>query len=197
MESPEPITLIPTGPLTNIAILFTAYPELKKNIDKISLMGGGIEMGNWTSAAEFNIFVDPEAADIVFRSGVPIVMSGLDVTHKAMIMRNEIEQLRKLGGKVPPLVAELVDFYFKFHDRQGFDGAPLHDPCAVAYIIDPRLFVTKPFHVDIECSGKYTSGMTLVDKRPWSEAVPNATICLDLDRKKFIDLIFEACRFYT
>jgi pyrimidine-specific ribonucleoside hydrolase len=196
MESPEPITLIPTGPLTNIAVLFTAYPEVKKNIEKISLMGGGIEMGNWTSAAEFNIYVDPEAADIVFTSGIPIVMSGLDVTHRAMIMRDEVEYLRKLGGKVPVLVAELVDFFFKFHEEQGFAGAPLHDPCAVAYIINPQLFVTKPFRVDIECGGKYTSGMTLADRRPWSKVTPNVTVCLDLDRKKFIDLIIGACKSY-
>jgi pyrimidine-specific ribonucleoside hydrolase len=159
-------------------------------------MGGGIEMGNWTSAAEFNIYVDPEAADIVFTSGIPIVMSGLDVTHRAMIMRDEVEHLRKLGGKVPVLVAELVDFFFKFHEEQGFAGAPLHDPCAVAYIINPQLFVTKPFRVDIECSGKHTSGMTLADRRPWSKVTPNVTVCLDLDRKKFIDLITEACKSY-
>jgi pyrimidine-specific ribonucleoside hydrolase len=196
MESPEPVTLIPTGPLTNIGVLFTAYPEVKKNIQIISLMGGSLEMGNWTSAAEFNILVDPEAAEIVFTSGVPIVMSGLDVTHKAMVMRNDIDKLRGLGGKVPMLVAQLLEFYSKFHKTQGLEGSPLHDPCAVAYIIKPELFVTKPFHIDIECHGKYTTGMTLADRRPWSKAVPNATVCLDLDREKFIDLIIEACKSY-
>ena len=194
LESPEPITLIPTGPLTNIGILFSAYPELKKNIARISLMGGGIETGNWTSAAEFNIWVDPEAADIVFTSGIPIIMSGLDVTHKAMIMREEIENLRNTGAKVPVMVAELLDFFSKFHDKQGFAGTPLHDPCAVAYLIKPELFVTRPFHIDIECHGKFAAGMTLADRRPWSNAAPNVTACLDVDRKGFIDLIVEACK---
>jgi len=196
LESPDPITLIPTGPLTNIGILFTAYPEVKKNIRQISLMGGGIEMGNWTSSAEFNILVDPEAADIVFTSGIPIIMAGLDVTHKAMIMKEEVEQLRNFGGKVPTLVAELLDFFFKFHDTQGFSGTPLHDPCAVAYLIKPELFITKPYHIDIECHGQYTAGMTLADRRPWSKEAHNVTACLDVDRKGFVDLIFEACKFY-
>jgi len=196
MESPDPVTLIPTGPLTNIGFLFSVYPEVKKNIKRISLMGGGIETGNWTSAAEFNILVDPEAADIVFRSGVPIIMSGLDVTHKAMIIPEEIENLRKLGGKVPVLAAGLMDFYFEYHKAQGLAGSPLHDPCAVAYIIKPELFVTKPYHIDIECHGKFTTGMTLADRRPWSKAAPNVTVCLDLDRKGFIDLVIEACKSY-
>jgi len=196
LKSPDPVTLIPTGPLTNIGILFTAYPEVKKNIRQISLMGGGIETGNWTSAAEFNIFVDPEAADIVFTSGIPIIMSGLDVTHKALIMKEEVERLRNLGGKVPALAAELLDFFSRFHDTQGFSGTPLHDPCAVAYVIKPELFVTKPYHVDIECHGKFTAGMTLADRRPWSKEAHNVTACLDLDRKGFIDLILEACKSY-
>jgi len=197
LESPDPITLIPTGPLTNIGILFTVYPEVKKNIKQISLMGGGIETGNWTSSAEFNILVDPEAADIVFRSGIPIIMAGLDVTHKALIMKEEVEQLRNFGGKIPVLVAELLDFFSKFHDTQGFSGTPLHDPCAVAYLVKPELFVTKDFHIDIECHGKYTTGMTLADRRPWSIATPNVIACLDIDRECFIELIFEACKSYT
>jgi len=195
-ESPEPITLIPTGPLTNIGILFTAYPEIKKNIKQISLMGGGIETGNWTSAAEFNILVDPEAAEIVFTSGIPIIMCGLDVTHRAMIMQEEIEQLRNLGSKVPVLAAEIMDFYSQYHRKQGFAGSPLHDPCAVAYIIKPELFVTKSFHIDIECHGKFTAGMTLADRRPWSKADHNVVACLDLDRKGFIELIIDACKSY-
>ena len=196
MESPEPVTLIPVGPLTNIGFLFSVYPEVKKNIERISLMGGGIETGNWTSAAEFNIYVDPEAADIVFTSGIPIIMSGLDVTHKAVIMPEEVAGLRKLGGKVPVLVAELMDFYSVYYKAKGLSAWPLHDPCAVAYIIKPELFVTKPFHVDIECKGEFTSGMTLADRRPWSKAAPNVSACLDLDRQGFIELVFEACKSY-
>ena len=197
MESPEPVTLVPTGPLTNIALLFSAYPEVKKNIRQISLMGGGIAMGNWTAAAEFNIYVDPEAAALVFASGLPIIMAPLDVTHRAMIMRSEVERLRNLGGKVPVLVAEILDFFFEFHRSQGFAGAPLHDPCAVAWLVKPELFIAKPFHVAVETQGASTAGMTLADQRPWTSAAPNATVLLDLDREGFIRLIIDACKFYN
>jgi pyrimidine-specific ribonucleoside hydrolase len=197
LESPEPITLIPTGPLTNIGILLTAYPEVKQNIARISLMGGAILCGgNWSPAAEFNILVDPEAADIVYSSGIPITMCGLDVTHRAMIMADEIEALRKLGGKVPVLAAELMDFFSKYDTSLGFAGAPLHDPCAVAWLIAPELFTTRDFHVEIETKGKHTAGMTVADLRFWTKAKPNVTACLDLDREGFIRLIMDACDSY-
>ena len=197
MENPEPITLVPTGPLTNIALLFSAYPEVKKNINQISMMGGGLEMGNWSSAAEFNIIVDPEAADIVFRSGIPITMAGLDVTHRAMILPEEVEELRRLGGRVPVLVADLVDFYGRYHSEQGFAGSPLHDPCAVAWLVRPEIFTAKPYHVVIETKGCHTAGMTLADRRPWTKAQPNALVLLDLDRAAFIQMLFDACKFYS
>ena len=196
LESPEPITLVPTGPLTNIGILFSAYPEVKRNIERISLMGGAIGAGNWTAAAEFNILVDPEAADIVFSSGLPIVMCGLDVTHKAMIMQEEVERLRSNGGKVPVFVAELVDFFFEFHREQGFAGAPLHDACAVAYLVRPDLFTVEPYSVVVECSGKHTSGMTLADRRFWVKSGHNVLACMDIDRAGFIGLLTEACESY-
>ncbi|GMO23596.1 MAG: pyrimidine-specific ribonucleoside hydrolase RihA [Termitinemataceae bacterium] len=196
METPEPVTLIPTGPLTNIAILFTAYPEVKKNIRQISLMGGGIEAGNWTSAAEFNIFVDPEAADIVFKSELPIIMAGLDVTHKALFLREDIAELRRIGGRVPILVAELLDFFFEYHIAQDFAGAPLHDPCAVAYLVKPELFSARQYHVDIETRGEHTAGMTLADRRHWSKTKPNVTALLDVDRAGFVNLLIEAFKSY-
>jgi len=195
--SPEPVTLVPTGPLTNIGILFTTYPEVKKNIQRISLMGGGIETGNWTSAAEFNIFVDPEAADIVFRSGIPIIMSSLDVTHRAFFMQEDIDRLRNSGGRVSVLVAELMDFYYNYYKKRGSTGAPLHDPCAVAYLVKPELFITKPYHIDIECAGKFTAGMTLADRRPWSDAEFNVTANIDLDREGFVNMIIKACESYN
>jgi pyrimidine-specific ribonucleoside hydrolase len=196
METPEPVTLVPTGPLTNIAILFTAYPEVKKNIRQISLMGGGIEAGNWTSAAEFNILVDPEAADIVFKSELPIIMAGLDVTHKALFLREDIAELRRIGGRVPILVAELLDFFFEYHIAQDFAGAPLHDPCAVAYLVKPELFSARQYHVDIETRGEHTAGMTLADRRHWSKTKPNVTALLDVDRAGFVNLLIEAFKSY-
>ena len=196
MENPEPVTLISTGPLTNIGILFTAHPEIKRNIARVSLMGGSLFAGgNKTSAAEFNIFVDPEAAEIVFSSGVPITMCGLDVTHKALIFPEEVETLRK-AGRVGKLVAELIDFYFCVYMKLGFKGAALHDPCAVVALTAPDLFRTKDFHVDIETKGTLTRGMTLVDLRSWSEAESNVTACLDVDRVALIQLLHDACISY-
>ncbi|MDR0550536.1 MAG: nucleoside hydrolase [Spirochaetaceae bacterium] len=197
MASAEPVTLIPTGPLTNIGILFTAYPEVKRKIARISLMGGSVmEGGNWSSAAEFNIIVDPEAADIVFRSGVPITMCGLDVTHKAQILPEDAGAIRALGGKVPLMVAGLIDFFYKYHAVQGFAGAPMHDPCAVAAVIAPEIFTTKDMHIDIETKGEHTAGMTLADLRFWTDAKPNATVCLDIDRAAFARLLIDACGKY-
>jgi pyrimidine-specific ribonucleoside hydrolase len=196
MENPEPLTLVPTGPLTNLGILFTAYPEVKKNIARVSLMGGGIEAGNWSAAAEFNILVDPEAAEIVFTSGLPITMCPLDLTHKALLLPGEIESLRKSGGRVSVMVAELVDFYYRYYIAQGFKGAPLHDPCAVAWLIAPEIFKTKDYHISVETQGKYTTGMTFADRRFWTDAKPNACVCVDIDRPAFVRLISEACKSY-
>jgi pyrimidine-specific ribonucleoside hydrolase len=193
MESAAPITLVPIGPLTNLGILLTAYPDVKKNIERISMMGGGIESGNWSAAAEFNIAVDPEAADIVFTSGLPITMCPLDVTHKAILLPSEIEALRKHGGKVSVMVAEMVDFYFRCHIEQGFKGAPLHDPCAVAWLIAPEIFTTRDYHISVETRGRHTTGMTFADRRFWSKAKPNTTVCIDIDRPAFINLVIDAC----
>ncbi|GMO28441.1 MAG: pyrimidine-specific ribonucleoside hydrolase RihA [Termitinemataceae bacterium] len=197
LESPQAITLIPTGPLTNIAILFSAYPEVKQNIKQISLMGGGIYLGgNRTSTAEFNMYVDPEAAEIVFNSGIPIIMAPLDVTHKALVLAEDVAELRKSGGKVSVMAADLIDFFYKYHLEQGFAGAPLHDPCAVAALIAPEIFKTKDFHVKIETSGKHTAGMTVADLRFWTDAKPNVTALLDIDRKAFVNLLIDACKSY-
>jgi pyrimidine-specific ribonucleoside hydrolase len=197
LESPEPVTLVPTGPLTNIGILLSVYPEVKRNIRGISLMGGAVLGGNWTAAAEFNILVDPEAADIVFTSGLPIVMSGLDVTHKAYITKAEVEAIRSLGDKVPVLVAELLDFFFKFHDARGYVGAPLHDPCAVAYLIAPEIFSTHDYHIRIETSGEFTTGATVADRTGVTGKSPNVKASMGVDREAFIRLLTEACASYN
>ncbi len=195
-ESDEKITLIPTGPLTNIGILFTSHPEIKEKIQRIVLMGGSAVGGNWTPGAEFNILVDPEAADIVFKSGIPIVMCGLDVTHKAMIYKDETERFRAIGNRTGKLVAELLDFFDLFHRKEGFGfaGAPLHDPCAVAYAIDPSLFITKDYYVEIETKGDYTLGATVVDFKNKLGRDKNVTVVLDLDREKFIDLMYNSVK---
>lgn len=195
-KSSSEVVLIPTGALTNIAALFLAHPEVKDKIERISLMGGACFGGNWTPSAEFNILVDPEAAKIVFDSGVPITMCGLDVTHKAQIYDEEIEKIRNLGGKVPVMVAELMDFFSIFHKKFGFEGSPLHDPCAVAYIIDPSLITTRACHVDIETNGEFTTGATVVDYYDVLKKKKNADVAFDIDRERFIELLIESLKKY-
>lgn len=195
-ESQQPITLVPTGPLTNIARLLIAAPHLKHKIERISMMGGSAVGGNWTPAAEFNIMVDPEAAQIVFESGIPITMCGLDVTHKAQIFDHEIEELRKQGGKVAVMVAELLDFFAKFHQKMGFEGCPLHDPCAVAWLINPQLFTSKKLHVDIETCGEYTDGATVVDIHGITGKEKQVDVVFDVDRKAFIKLLQDTMHYY-
>jgi pyrimidine-specific ribonucleoside hydrolase len=189
--SDEKITLVPIGPLTNIALLFTAYPEVKEKIELISLMGGGIYEGNVTSTAEFNIYVDPEAAQIVFSSGVPIVMSGLDVTTKAQIHEHEMAALKQ-RGKVSLMVGELLDFYNIFSKKLGFDGSSLHDPCAIAYLLKPELFESKSLYVNVETQGILTRGMTVSDNRKKTDFPPNTEVLLEVDREGFIQLIFDS-----
>ncbi|WP_125154615.1 pyrimidine-specific ribonucleoside hydrolase RihA [Clostridium rectalis] len=195
-ESEEKITLIPTGALTNIAQFLICYPELKNKIERISLMGGACFGGNWTPAAEFNILVDPEAADIVFKSGIPITMSGLDVTHRALIYKEDIERIRAIGGKVAVMVAELLDFFSKFHGQMGFEGSPLHDPCAVAWVIDPTILKTKKLHVDIETKGEHTLGCTVVDYYDVLKKEKNVEVAFDIDRERFVDMLVQAMNNY-
>ncbi|WP_421144830.1 pyrimidine-specific ribonucleoside hydrolase RihA [Aeromonas dhakensis] len=195
-ESPEPVTLVPTGPLTNIALLLAAHPELKQKIARIVLMGGAAGAGNWTPAAEFNIYVDPEAADMVFKSGIPITMCGLDVTHQAQVMDEDIERVRAITNPVAQCVAGLLDFFMIYHrdPKWGFAGAPLHDPCTIAWLLAPALFHGVECRVDIETGGTHTSGMTVVDRYGLTGKAANALVLLGLDRAGFIDLLVTRLR---
>lgn len=190
-SSEEKITLVPTAPLTNIALLITAYPEVKERIEKISLMGGGLAYGNVTRTAEFNIYVDPEAARIVFESGIPIVMSGLDVTDKAAIFEEEIEEL-KTRGQVSVMVGELLDFYSIYGKKMGFVGNALHDPCAIAWLLHPELFQSEHLYVTVETEGKLTRGMTVADRRKKPDEPANTEVLLGVDREAFIKLLFDS-----
>ncbi|WP_421201083.1 pyrimidine-specific ribonucleoside hydrolase RihA [Aeromonas enteropelogenes] len=195
-ESPEPVTLVPTGPLTNIALLLAAHPELRSKIARIVLMGGAAGPGNWTPAAEFNIYVDPEAADMVFNSGIPITMCGLDVTHEAQVMDEDIERVRAIANPVAQCVAGLLDFFMIYHrdPKWGFAGAPLHDPCTIAWLLAPELFHGIECRVDIETQGAHTSGMTVVDRYDLTGKPANALVLLGLDRPGFIDLLVTRLR---
>ncbi len=189
--SPEPVTLIPTGPLTNIATLLRERPDLKEKIARISLMGGSIGLGNTTPAAEFNIYVDPEAAREIFESGLPITMSGLDVTHQAGAGPEERDRLRETGeaGRV---VSGFLDFFASTYEANfGFDAPPLHDPVAVAAVLQPELLTTRPMRVDVECESDLTRGETICDFYGVTGKPPNAEVGVELDRERFFDLLYE------
>ncbi len=196
-QSPESVTLIATGPLTNVGTFLSIYPECKANIKQIAIMGGSMIGGNWTSSAEFNILVDPEAADIVFSSGIPIIMAGLDVTHKALIYEEDVERIRAIGKKVSTMVAELLDFFMKFHKSMGYHGAPLHDACAVAYLLKPEIFIGQDYYVEIETKGEFTTGSTVVDQFNRYKKKANTKVLLDLDRQAFVDLLVDLVNHYA
>ena len=195
-ESPEPVTIVATGPETNVAALLLSHPELKPKIARISLMGGGIATGNWTPAAEFNILVDPEAAKIVFSSGVPILMAGLDVTEKALVFPEDFRRIAALGNPVSDIVSKWLEFFYIFHRSIGYAGAPMHDPCAVMALIHPELFGAERMHVEIETAGQYCRGATVGDRtgRPGPEK--NAEVLMDVDRAAFADRLVEAMAAY-
>ncbi|OVZ82029.1 pyrimidine-specific ribonucleoside hydrolase RihA [Yersinia kristensenii] len=192
-DSPHPVTLVATGPLTNVALLLAGHGALAAKIDRIVIMGGAVMLGNWTPATEFNIFVDPEAADRVFKSGIPITMAGLDVTHQAQVMDADIDRIRQLDNPIAEVVAGLLDFFMLYHrqERWGFQGAPLHDPCTIAWLLAPELFTSIERWVGIETRGEYTQGMTVVDYYQLTGNKPNAEVLMDIDRKGFIDLLVE------
>ena len=194
--SEEPVVLIPTGPLTNVATLLLLYPHLKNKIRHIYLMGGGIDFGNWTPAAEFNILVDPEAADVVFRSGVPITMAGLDVTEQALVFPEDFERIRAVGNPVAKVVAEWLDFFYGFHRSIGYPGAPVHDAVAVAALIKPEIMTMVDMYVEIELTGDYCRGTTVGDKLGVLGKPANARVIMGIDRLKFVDLLVEAAQHY-
>ncbi|MAC72769.1 nucleoside hydrolase [Rhodobacteraceae bacterium Araon29] len=185
------ITLCPLGPLTNIATALTKAPDIAKKIAAIVLMGGAyFEVGNITPTAEFNIYVDPEAADIVFKSGINITVMPLDVTHKALVTKPRNDAFRALGTPVGNAVAEMTDFFERFDkEKYGSAGAPLHDPCVTAYLIRPELFSGRHINVEIETSSELTRGMSVADWWRVTDRPANATFIGDLDADGFFDLL--------
>ena len=183
------VVLVPTGPLTNVALLLERHPDVKERLDRIVWMGGAIAEGNVTPAAEFNAFVDPEAAAAVFGSGIQVTMIGLDVTHKALFTRAHAERLRGTGT-VGRAVAELSDFFQRFHqNRYGFDGSPIHDALAVAEVIDPSLVTTVECNVEIETASRFCDGRTVVDRWLVTDRPRNAKAGIDVDAERFLELL--------
>jgi inosine-uridine nucleoside N-ribohydrolase len=186
-----PVTLVPTGPLTNIALLLAQHPSVAARIERIVLMGGAIAEGNVTPAAEFNIWVDPEAAARVFASGLEVTMVGLDVTHRALMTSEHAETLRA-AGRVGAVVAELWAFYHRYHTRvYDFPGTPIHDALALAHVIRDDLLQTQHRHVAIETGSELCRGRTVVDLWSVTGAAPNAHVAVDVDGPAFLDLLVE------
>ena len=197
-ESEDKITLVPVGPLTNIALLFLSYPHVKEKIEKIVMMGGGAFTGNQTAAAEFNIWVDPEAAAVVFNSGVPIVMCGLDVTLKSYVDRFDLDKFKAVGTKAGDFCYELFDFYLDtFGRKYNKDICAIHDAVTIFYLLHPEYVTTKKATVKVDIDGKYTYGCTATDFRPYRPADPNdPLVCMDIDRSKFVHELLKACESY-
>nr|WP_319948719.1 nucleoside hydrolase [uncultured Shimia sp.] len=187
------VTLCPLGPLTNIAMAFEKAPDIMEKVQEIVLMGGAyFEVGNITPTAEFNIYVDPQAARIVFKSGVPIVMMPLDVTHKALVTAPRNDAFRALNTPVGIAVAQMTDFFERFDkEKYGSTGAPLHDPCVTAYLIAPDLFSGRHVNVEIETQSELTMGMTVVDWWRVTDRAPNATVIGDVNADGFFDLLTQ------
>ena len=186
------VVLVPVGPLTNVALLLERHPDVRDRLERIVWMGGAIAEGNVTPAAEFNAFVDPEAAAIVFGSGIPVTMIGLDVTHKALFTRAHADRLRSTGA-AGRAVAELSDFFQRFHEsRYAFDGSPIHDALAVAHVIDPTLVTTLNCNIAIETASEHCDGRTVVDRWNVLEHAPrNAHPGIDVDAHRFLELLVD------
>ncbi|MGB0959950.1 MAG: nucleoside hydrolase [Halocynthiibacter sp.] len=185
------VTLCPLGPLTNIATAFEKAPDIVERVQEIVLMGGAyFEVGNMTPAAEFNIYVDPEAAKIVFGAGAPIVVMPLDVTHKALVTKERNDAFRACGNKVGIAVAQMTEFFERYdREKYGSLGAPLHDPCVTAYLIKPELFTGRHVNVEIETQSDLTRGMTVADWWYVTDRPKNALFIGDLDADGFFTLL--------
>lgn len=192
-EPAHSVTLCPLGPLTNIATAFERAPDIVGRVEQIVLMGGAyFEVGNITPAAEFNIYVDPEAAAKVFSSGVPLVVMPLDVTHKALTTRARVEGFRAIGNEAGRMVAEWTDFFERFDmQKYGSEGAPLHDPCVIAYLLRPDLFSGRHINVEIETQSDLTLGMTVADWWGVTDRKANALFVGGVDADGFYALLTE------
>ncbi|MBY4797051.1 nucleoside hydrolase [Collinsella sp. AGMB00827] len=211
----DDVTLIATGPLTNIAAAINREPQVAERVKEICIMGGSVTFGNWTPAAEFNIYVDPEAASRVFNSGAHIKMTGINVTRQCCIGLEHVEQFRKIGTHAAVLAAELTDFFIEQDIKAGEPPiACMHDACAAAWIIEPSLIVSAPMHIDVELHGSLTRGMTVCDYRHLRGVDPkveierqaqmslrgsaaNADGALELDFKRFMDLLYSTLAAYN
>lgn len=187
------VTLCPVGPLTNIATALTRAPDIAPRIKQIVLMGGAqTEGGNSSPVAEFNIFVDPHAADIVLRCGAPIVMFPLDVTHQVLTSQRQMARVKAIPGPIGQVTYEMLDFYRRYDEaKYGTDGGPLHDPCTIAWLLKPELFTGKLCNVAVETASPLTIGQTVVDKYMKTGRPANVHYMMQADADGFFDLLIE------
>jgi ribosylpyrimidine nucleosidase len=195
MASDGDIYLCPVGPLTNVAMAMRLQPEIKKKIKRIVLMGGAVGAGNASPAAEFNILADPEAAHIVFTSGVPITMMGLDLTNQALATQEIIDRMRAIGNKAGNLFGDIMSFTLKSQAVNGLSAGPVHDVTTVAWLIDPSIFITKDMFVEVDISHGSSYGRTNCDQNNRLGKKPNATVGLGLDLERFWNLVEGALRY--
>ncbi|MGB7450167.1 MAG: nucleoside hydrolase [Ornithinimicrobium sp.] len=192
-REPHTVTLVPTGALTNIAMAVRKEPALAERVKEVVLMGGGYHQGNWSPVAEYNIAVDPESAHIVFNAGWQVLMVGLDVTHQALATPGVVERITALDTGPSRFAVELLDFFGEMYkDTQGFDSPPVHDPCAVAYVIDPTVMTVRRTPVDIELHGSLTTGMTVADFRAPAPRDCRTSVATSLDHSVFWDMVVES-----
>ena len=191
--SSSPVTLCPLGPLTNLAAAFTQAPDIVSNVREIVAMAGAVRThGNITPAAEFNVYVDPHAADIVLRSGCAITMMPLDVTHQALTTPARLERFAALRAPIGPACHGMLSYYYRANEsRLGAPGSPLHDPCVIAYLLEPSLFEGQAVNVQVETTSELTMGMTLADWWGTTRGAPNCTVMQTVDADRFYALIFS------
>lgn len=194
-HEPGEITLVPTAPLTNIAMAARKEPRIAERVREVVLMGGGYHEGNWSPVAEFNIKSDPEAAHIVFNEPWPVTMVGLDLTHQALATPEVAEQVRAVGTTPAQFVLELFEFFTaSYKENQGFEFPPVHDPCAVAYVADPEVMTVRTAPVDVELTGTLTLGMTVADLRGPAPPGCHTQVTVQLDHQRFWELVVGALR---
>ena len=197
MNSDEKITLVPTGPLTNIGMAIRFEPRIIEKINRIVLMGGSYQLGNMTPAAEFNILADPDAAHIVFSSGVKVVMMGLDLTRQASATKEVVEKIKSLNNKASKLFVDLMEFFAASQKNVfGWSAPPVHDPTTIAYIIDPECIEVKPMFCEIELWSERSYGRTLCDYFGILKKEPNVDVAVKLDFDKFWNLVYENLKLY-
>lgn len=197
MASDEPITMVTTGPMTNLGMAMRMEPRIVDKIERIVLMGGAYTNGNVTPAAEFNIIADADAAHVCFSAGRPITMVGLDVTRKALCYPSIVERMGKIGNKASKLFVDLMGHFCKSQKEVfGWEGGPLHDPITIAYLIDPSVITTKPMHAEIDIRSEQSYGRTNCDYFGYMKKAPTADVAIDIDVEKFWNIIEEGLRRY-